>query len=160
MQEGVDAKAYEAGAPTPDLEEIRQLYSQLHKRGITLQKQFGLEAKLDDLMFKYSKRFGISRADIKEQLREERRLQVEVDRATKELGRSKEQWETMIKTGAKPPDAPSGGRIKADPGLEVPYRPSFPRPEPKVHERFNVGSQPTGGTAPGGFGGSRGGGSR
>lgn len=112
MQEGVDAEAYKAGTPIPEVEEIRRLDSDVHSAR-TIYEQHDAEAKLSDRVAKLSEKTGLSSDAIIDQLNKERRFQEGIDSANKELARTKEQWDTIIRTGAKPPE---GAKIK-DPHL-------------------------------------------
>jgi len=136
MQEGVDVEAYKAGTPIPEVEEIRQLDSEVHSAG-TIYEQHDAEVKLNDRIAKLSEKTGLSSDAIINQLNQERRLQEEADRVSEELARTKEQWDTIIRTGAKPPE---GGKIKVDSGAELPLRDPMLPPSPKVSERFTVAS--------------------
>ena len=115
IQKGVvDPEMFKA-KPMPELDEIRGLDSKLHTPNITFQEQHDVEIKLDDLVPKLSEKFGVSREVIMKRLGEERRLQGEADRATEELARAKRQSETIIRTGAKPPEPGTSGPIISTP---------------------------------------------
>ncbi len=104
----VNAEVYKASSIL-ELDEIRKLDLQLHRPNITFQEQQDAETKLNNLFPKLSEKFGIPREEIMDRLREERRLQAEVDRTTRELVSAKQQSETIIRTGARPPEPGTSG---------------------------------------------------
>jgi len=112
VSKGVDAEAYKSGFA--EMDEIRKLDSQLHKPNKTFYEQDDAEKKLSDLLPKLSERFGVPREKIMSQLKKERHLQGEVDRVTGELVKAQRQWDTVTKTGAKPPEPGISGPAISD----------------------------------------------